>query len=47
MLRTQFSVQRASRITIHHSQGLSLDEMVFDARNVNKHGQIYTTLSHI
>jgi hypothetical protein len=47
ILRIQFSVQLASRITTHHSQGLSLDEMVFDARNVNKHGLIYTTLSHI
>ncbi len=47
MLKIQFLVQLALRITIHHSQGLSLNELVFDARNVNKHGLIYTTLYHI
>ncbi len=33
--------------TIHQSQGLSLDEMAFNPRNVNNHGLIYTTLFHL
>jgi hypothetical protein len=31
----------------HHSQGLSLDELVFDPTNIKKHGLTHITLSHI
>jgi hypothetical protein len=45
--RIQFQIQLATTITIHSSQGLSLDELVFDPTNVKKHGLTYTTLFHI
>jgi hypothetical protein len=43
----QFSIQLATLITIHHSQGLSLDELVFDPTNIKKHELTYITIFHI
>jgi hypothetical protein len=45
--RIKFSIQLATIIIIHHFQGLSLDELVFDPTNIQKHGLTYTTISHI
>jgi hypothetical protein len=36
--RIQFPIQLAAARTIHRSQGLTLNEMVFDPTNVTKHG---------
>jgi hypothetical protein len=43
----QFSIQLATLITIHHSQGLSLDELVFDPIDIKKHELTYTIVFHI
>jgi hypothetical protein len=45
--RIQFPIQLVTTKTIHHCQGLSLDELVIDFTNIKKHGLTYTTLSHI
>ena len=45
--RIQFPFQLAAARTIHRSQGLSLDDVVFNPYGVNKHGLAYTTLSRI
>jgi hypothetical protein len=45
--RIQFPIQFVATQTIHYSQGLSLDELVFDFTIVKKHGLTYTTLSRI
>jgi hypothetical protein len=45
--KIQFPIQLAIARTMHCSQGLSLDELVFDPTNIKKHGLTYTTLSHI
>jgi len=45
--RIQFPIQLVVVKTIHRSQELSLDELVFDPTNIKKHGLTYTTLSHI
>jgi hypothetical protein len=43
----QFPIQFATTRTIHHFQGLSLNELVFDPTNMKKHGLKYTTLSQV
>jgi hypothetical protein len=43
----QFSIQLVGTKTIHHFQGLSLDELVFDPTKVFKNGLTYITLSCI
>jgi len=43
----QFSIQLVGTKTIHHFQGLSLDELVFNPTNVFKNGLTYITLSCI
>ncbi len=45
--RFQFPIQLTTPRTIHPSQGLSLDELIFDPTNVKKHGLTCTTLSPI
>jgi hypothetical protein len=47
LTRIQFPIQFARVRTIHHFQGLSLNELVFYPTNVKKHELTYTTLSHI
>jgi exonuclease III len=43
----QFPIQLAAARTIHRSQGLSLDDVVFNPCGVTKHGLAYTALSRI
>jgi hypothetical protein len=43
----QFPIQLVTTRTIHHFQGLSLDELVFDPTKVFLNGLTYTTLSRI
>jgi len=45
--KIQFPVQLTTSRTIYRSQGLSLNELVFDPTNVKKHGLTYITLSRI
>jgi hypothetical protein len=45
--RIQFSIQLVVVRNIHCSQGLLLDEFVFDSINVKKNQFTYTTLSCI
>jgi hypothetical protein len=47
IISIQFPIQLVAPKTIHHSQGLSLDELAFDPSNVKKHGLMHTTLYHI
>jgi hypothetical protein len=47
IISIQFSIQLATTKTIHCFQGLSLDKLVFDPTNVEKHGLTYMTLSYI
>ena len=41
------SIQLAVAWIIHRSQGLSLDEMVFDPSGIYKHELAYIALSHM
>jgi hypothetical protein len=43
IIRTQFPIQLVATNTIHWTQGLTFDNLVFDATNVYKHGFTYTT----
>ncbi len=45
--RNLIPIQLATTRTIHPSQGLSLDDLIFYLNNVKKHGLIYIVLSHI
>ncbi len=45
--KIQFPIQLAVAKNIHCFQGLSLDKLVLDPINVQKHGLTYTTLSYI
>jgi hypothetical protein len=47
MTRIKFLVQLAITRTIHRSQGLSLDELALDPKNVTKHDLTYTILYHV
>jgi hypothetical protein len=47
MIKIQFPIQLAIAKTIHRSQGLSLNELVFYPNNVKKHGLTYIALSRI
>ncbi len=41
-----FPIQLTIVTTIHHTQGLLLDELAFDPTNIKKHGLTYTSFSH-
>jgi hypothetical protein len=45
--KIQFPIQLTTSKITYRSQGLSLNELVFDPTNVKKHGLTYITLSHI
>jgi hypothetical protein len=45
--RIQFPIHLVVVRTIHWSQRLSLDKLVFNLTNVNKHALSYKTFSHI
>jgi len=45
--KIQFPIQLTTSRTIYRYQGLSLNELVFDPTNVQKHGLTYITLSRI
>jgi hypothetical protein len=47
MKMIHFLIQLVTTITIHHSQVLSLNELVFYPINVKKQGLTYIFLSHI
>jgi hypothetical protein len=47
IIRSKFPIQLVIVRTIHCSQGLSLDELVFDPTNLKKHGLTYITLSRM
>ena len=40
-------MQLACAITIHRTQGLTLEKMAFDPSGISQHGLIYTTLSRV
>jgi hypothetical protein len=44
--KIQFPIQLTITRTIHRSQGLSLDELVFDPINVLKNGYVYNIILH-
>jgi hypothetical protein len=44
--RIQVPIQLAVIRTIHRSQKLSLDELVFDPTNIKKMGYIYSIILH-
>lgn len=46
-IRKQFLVHLARAWTIHRSQGLTLDKLVFDPSKFNNHKLLYTTPSHV
>ena len=45
--RKQFPLRLAYGITIHKSQGMSLDKLVVDGHNIFAEGQVYVALSRI
>jgi hypothetical protein len=45
--KIQFPIQFAIVRTIHHFEGLSLNEFAFDPINAEKHELTYITLSHL
>jgi hypothetical protein len=47
IIKIQFSIQLTTTRTIHQSQGLLLDDLVFNPTNVRKHGLSYSALFHI
>jgi hypothetical protein len=46
-IQKQFPIQLACARTMHRSQGLTLDSVAFDPTGIQKHGLVYTTLSHV
>jgi hypothetical protein len=47
IIKIKFPIQFVIVKTIHHSQGLSLDELVFDSTNVKKYELKYISLFRI
>jgi hypothetical protein len=43
----QFPIQLVTTWTIHHAQGLSMDNLTFDPHGVFRHGLKYRTLTKI
>jgi hypothetical protein len=46
-IRKQFPIQLACARTIHRAQGLTLDKLAFDPRNIRTHGLVLRALSRV
>jgi ATP-dependent DNA helicase PIF1 len=46
-IQKQFSIKLACARTVHRSQGLTLDKVVFQPAGIRIHGLVYTTLSRV
>ena len=46
-IHTQFPIQLACACTIHRSQSITLDRVVFDPSRIQRHGSMYTTMSYV